>query len=243
VWDVIGNLSRQQQLSDCTACSRRWLTLICLAILWPASSLAAHLIPALEQQQLGVLITDARFPQAFQDDLRSGLTSRILIKVALLQDSQLIAHRDVEIALRYDLWEETFDMTTTVDRVVVMSMTYNRLNEVLAILSHLSVPDLFPVTRLEGGKEFVITAQLLFNPLVKERMEEIRKWVAENSRPTPADAPGVGGGMAAPPPPSDSRTLFDRIFEQYAAGASIAAAFVDSATSKPFRMKELGNEK
>jgi hypothetical protein len=49
--------------------------------------------------------------------------------------------------------------------------------------------------------------------------------------------------MAAPPPPSDSRTLFDRIFEQYAAGASVAATFVDSATSKPFRMEELVNEK
>jgi hypothetical protein len=236
-------MSRQRQLYDCTACSRRWLTLICVAILWPASSLAAHLVPTLEQQQLGVSILDARLPPALRDDLRSGLTTRILIKVELSQHSKSIAHRDVEIALKYDLWDENFAMTMSVDAVVVMSKAYNRLDEVVAMLSHLSVPGLFPAARLAGEKELVIAAQLLFNPLDKERMEEIRKWVTENSRPTPAGASGAGGGMAAPPPPSDSRTLFDRIFEQYAAGASVAAAFVDSAISKPFRMEELVNEK
>jgi hypothetical protein len=243
VRNFYGNLSRQRRLSACTACSRCWLTLLCLAFFWPASSLAAHLVPTLEQQQLGVSITDARLPRALRDDLRSGLTTRILIKVELLQHSKPVAHRDVEIALKYDLWDESFAMTMSVDAVVVMSKTYNHLDDVIAMLSHLSVPGLFPAARLAGEQELVIAAQLLFNPLDKERMEEIRKWVTENSRPAPADVPGASGGMAAPPPPSDSRTLFDRIFEQYAAGASVAAAFVDSATSKPFRMEELANEK
>jgi hypothetical protein len=217
--------------------------LACLAILWSVPGLAAHLTPTLEQEQLGVLITDARLPRSLADDLRSGLTTRILIQVELLQQAHSMGHRDVEVDLRYDLWDDNFETTFRIDGLIVSAQTLGKPQEVTAMLRHLSLPELFPAAGLTGAKDLVMTARLLFNPLEKEQMEEIRKWVSENSRPTPNVAMGSGGGLAAPQPPSESRTLFDRIFEQYAAGASVAAPFADSAISKPFNMEALSYEK
>jgi hypothetical protein len=219
-----------------------WI-LACLAILWSVPGLAAHLNPTLAKEQLGVLITDARLPRTLADDLRSGLTTRILIQIELLQEAHSIGHRDVEVDLRYDLWDDNFETTFKIDGLIVSAQTLGKLREVTAMLANLSIPELFPAAALTGAKDLVMTARLLFNPLEKEQMEEIRKWVTENSRPTPNVAMGSGGGLAAPQPPSESRTLFDRIFEQYAAGASLAAPFADSATSKPFNMEVLSHEK
>jgi hypothetical protein len=217
--------------------------LACLAILWSVPGLAAHLTPTLAKEQLGVLITDARLPRTLADDLRSGLTTRILIQVELLQQAHSMGHRDVEVDLRYDLWDDNFETTFRIDGLIVSAQTFGKPQEVTAMLGHLSLPELFPAAGLTGAKDLVMTARLLFNPLEKEQMEEIRKWVTENSRPTPNVATGSGGGLAAPQPPSESRTLFDRIFEQYAAGASVAAPFSDSAVSKPFNMEALSHEK
>jgi len=222
--------------------SSGWI-LACLAILWSMPGLAAHLTPTLAEEQLGVLITDARLPRTLADDLRSGLTTRILILVELKQQAHSMGHRDVEVDLRYDLWDDNFETIFRIDGVVVSTQTLGKLRDVTAMLTHLSIPQLFPAAGFAGAKDLVLTARLLFNPLEKEQMEEIRKWVAENSRPTPNVATGSGGGLAAPQPPSESRTLFERIFEQYAAGASVAAPFTDSATSRPFNMEALNREK
>jgi hypothetical protein len=219
-----------------------WI-LVGLAILWSVPGMAAHLTPTLAKEQIGVLITDARLPRTLADDLRSGLTTRILIQVELLQQSRSLGHWDVEVDLRYDLWDDDFAATFRIDGAIVSAQTLGKLHEVTAMLSHLTIPELFPASGLAGARDLVMTARLLFNPLEKEQMEEIRKWISANSRPTPNVTTGGGGGMAAPQPPSESRSLFDRIFEQYAAGASVAAPFADSAVSKPFNMNELSHEK
>jgi hypothetical protein len=220
-----------------------WVVLMSLTTAWSSAGLAAQLVPTLKQQHLGVLIKDVQLPQTIRNDLRSGLTSRILVQVVLSQESQSLARRAVEITVKYDLWDEMFSVTMAVDNTAVMSNTYSSLDEIVAMLSSLSIPDLFPVAQLPGSKDLVVVVRLLFNPVEKERMEEIRKWVAENSKPAPTASPNVGGGMPAPAPASDSRTLFNRIFEQYAAGASVAAAFTDSATSNPFKLENLHDEK
>ena len=52
----------------------------------------------------------------------------------------------------------------------------------------------------------------------------------------------VRPGLSAPAPASDSRALFNKIFQQYAAGASIVAAWKDAGASKPFKVEELRDE-
>lgn len=219
-----------------------WLVLFSVALIWPAVTLSAQLTPVLKDHRIGVLLENVKLPQRFRNDLRSGLTSRILIQVALLEAQKPVASKVVDIAVKYDLWDETFGVTIAVDNVTGEPQVLTRTEDVIAMLSRLNIPDLFSTASVQGSKELKLAARVLFNPLERERLEEIRKWVAENSRPTSVD-PTSGGSLAAPPVVTDSRSLFNKIFEQYAAGAAVAAAFADGATSNPFKLEDLHDEK
>jgi hypothetical protein len=225
--------------------------LVLLLLLVPRGSPAAELVPFLQEHHLGVTVVNARLPPTLRKDLASGLTNKILIRAVLFQDSpsaqtpvapSVVARSIVEIAVRYDLWEETFSMDTRVDDVMIDSKTYRGMDDVVSALGNLRLPGLFLSGQTVPGAKLALTVELLFNPVQKERMDEIRRWVAENSGSALPDPTSVRPGLAAPAPASDSRALFNKIFQQYAAGASIVAAWKDAGSSKPFKVEELREE-
>ena len=216
--------------------------LLLLLLLSPISGLSAELNPFFQEHRLGVIVTHVRLPPTLRKDLASGLTNKILIRVVLSQDTRTLTRKLVGIAVRYDLWEETFSMDTRVDDVMIDSKTYRQMDDVVSALGNLRLPGLFTPGQTAPRAELALTAELLFNPVEKERMEEIRRWVAENSGAALPDPSTVRPGLSAPAPASDSRALFNKIFQQYAAGASIAAAWKDAGSSKPFKVEELHDE-
>jgi hypothetical protein len=216
--------------------------LLLLLLIAPIAALSADLNPFLQEHRLGVTVTHVRLPPTLRKDLASGLTNKILIRVVLSQDARPLARKLVGIAVRYDLWEETLSMDTRVDDVLVDSKTYRQMDDVVSALGNLRLPGLFPPGQTAQRAQLALTAELLFNPVEKERMDEIRRWVAENSGAALPDPSTVRPGLSAPAPASDSRALFNRIFQQYAAGASIAAAWKDAGSSKSFKVEELRDE-
>jgi hypothetical protein len=198
--------------------------------------LAAQLTPVLQDGTLGALLQGVSLPPTLRKDLVSGLTNRIVIRVTLSaprpQSSKLVG-----IAVKYDLWEETFAVKTTVDEVAVNAASYRTVDEVISMLTNLSLPHLFGVDSGGPGNELALTAEILFDPIEKARMEEIRKWVAENDQPGTPDSTSLSPGLSAPR--STTARVFNRIFEQYAAGAAVAAVWKQTVTSKPFKAEEL----
>ena len=218
-----------------------WMrSLLWLALLLVASDAhAAQLTPLLQRGELGVDLKGASLPPTLRKDLVSGLTNRIVIRVTLLSSGQSVAQKLVGFAIKYDLWEETFGVKVDVDEMPVSASTGQNLDEVIAMLTDLNLPRLFAVDASTSNKSIALTAEILFDPIEKERMEEIRKWVAENNRSGPPEASSLSAGL--PAPRSTSARLFNRIFEQYAAGAPVAASWKQTVTSKPFKLEELQN--
>ena len=214
-----------------------WLAL--LSLLGANDVRAAQLTPLLQQGELGVDLKGASLPPTIRKDLVSGLTNRIVIRVTLVRSGQPVAQRLVGFAIKYDLWEETFGVQVEVDDMPVSASTGQSLDEVITMLSDLNLPHLFAADASTPDKSIVLTAEILFDPIEKERMEEIRKWVAENNRSGPPEASSLSAGL--PAPRSTSARLFNRIFEQYAAGAPVAATWKQTVTSKPFKLEELQN--
>jgi hypothetical protein len=210
-----------------------------LALLAASDVVGAQLTPLLQGGELGVDLKGASLPPTIRQDLVSGLTNRVVIRVTLVSPGQPVAERLVGFAIKYDLWEETFGVKVDVDAMPVSASTGQHLDEVIAMLTDLNLPRLFAADATTTGKSLELTAEILFDPIEKARMEEIRKWVAENNHSGPPDASSLSAGL--PAPRSTSARLFNRIFEQYAAGAAVAAAWKQTVTSKPFKLEELTN--
>jgi len=207
-----------------------------LALLLHSSfSFGAQLTPLLRDKQIGVAIEATAWPRTLRKDLTSGLTNRILIRVSLLQGAQIVQQRAVEIAVRYDLWDERFAMHVLIDGVESEVRTLQNPDDMLAVLLKLRLRGLFTVTKDAVQQVHTITTEVLLNPIDRERMEMIRKWVAENTAgPTDMGAHTSRNGWEI--------DIFNRIFEQYAKGADIAAVWRETSTSQPFAVEDLVDE-
>lgn len=212
----------------------RSLATIALA-LYAAGAYAAQLTPAFDNGQLGLTLESAAYPQTLRKDLTSGLTNRILVRVTLARDNEVVRRRAVEIAVRYDLWDELFVTTVLLDGVETETRTLQTLEQMLGFLRRLQLPRLFASSALERQRPFTLTAEILLNPVDRERMEMIRKWVAQNNiGPGDLDGRNGGGDVAV--------AIFNRIFEQYAKGADVAAVWRETSVSQPFRLEDLVDE-
>src|SRR5581483_2414196 len=158
---------------------RRLLLLAPLSLLVPLDVLGAQLTPLLQDGELGLRLLGVGLPPSLRQDLVSGLTNRIVIRVVLLKGGQPSGQRLIGIAIKYDLWEETFDVKLTIDDAPLRSQTCRTVDEVISILTSLTVPRLFPAgaaASVATGK-LTLVAEVLFDPIEKARLEEIRKWV------------------------------------------------------------------
>lgn len=222
------------------------MALVLLLVFRPPHAIAARLTPWIASTGLGVAITQTALPRTLRSDLSSGLTNRIVLQIVLLRDRARVRQRTAEITVKYDLWDETYRMTVTLEGTVVMSQTYTRVDEVMGALSNLRLPGLFAAGDLPDSAHLQLAVTIVFDPIEKARLEEQRQWVQENTSPAPLPAaPNVleiGPGAQASAPVPQQHSLFDRIFEQYAAGATVAGTWQDSGSSLEFELKSLRRE-
>ncbi len=191
-------------------------------MLWSASSYAAELTPIVSERMIGARLAGLSFPDSLQKDLRSGLTNRVLIRVMLNEQDKVRGTRAIEVAIKYDLWDETFSVVQRRDETVIKDQVLKTHSEVLAYLRHLDLRDLFPAD--PSAAPLTLRADVLLNPIERERMEQIQKWVRENSSYVPLEGASE----------STSNAMFNRIFEQYARGGDGAAEWKESVVSAAF---------
>jgi hypothetical protein len=196
----------------------------------------AELAPTLEDGRLGGVLRAVNLPPTIKKDLVSGLTNRIVIRISLLSSRQIVAAATADVAVKYDLWDETFAVKIKDDHSVI-TRTGHDVDDVLTALANLNLPHLFQADSVPRSGPLQLQAEILFDPIEKARMEEIRKWVEENDHVPPPDAASLSSIL--PAPRSASARLFNRIFEQYASGASLAATWKQTVVSKPFTMDDL----
>jgi hypothetical protein len=201
------------------------------ALLWmaAANASAAEVTVTLSGEKLSARVDGLAFPASLSKDLTSGLTNRLYAQVSLADNRAAVGEKVVEVAIRYDLWDQTFSVVTAVNGATVESRTLASPDEVNALLAALPLPRIFDTATLPASGDFTLRIEVLLNPIDREKMRMIRKWVAQNS--TPEAGPNQGISM--------SNALFNRIFEQYADGSNMAAAWRAAAESKPFRLDKL----
>jgi hypothetical protein len=202
-------------------------TLVLLAA--AANAPAAELIVTLSDGMIGARVESLEYPQSLQKEITSGLTNRLYLRTALLDSGVVLAQQNVELSIRYDLWDEKFAVDMSLEGTTVETRVLSSLAETNAALSRLVLPRLFDSSGLPRTREIVLRVEALLNPIDRERMRMVQKWVAQNSTPQ----------LGADSGTSVSNALFNRIFEQYANGADAAAAWHTEVSSPPFRIGAL----
>jgi hypothetical protein len=218
---------------------RRAAALLLLALAATAA-IPAELTPLARDRNLGVSMKGIAYPATFSTDLVSGLTNTLLIHVDLFADSRRVNQKTAAVAIKYDLWDETFTLTVMVNDTVVSVRTREKRQQIDEFLADLELPDLFAASEVPKDGNATLRVEMLLNPIERERIDAIKKWVAENSTYTPADTMGFSDKRVGT---ARSNAIFNRIFEQYAHGADVAASWKESLSSKPFRIGEVGNER
>lgn len=207
---------------------------LCVAwlLLVSTTAQAAELTHFITEQKIGVRVQALAFPESLPKDLRSGLTNRLLVRASLLQGEQPRGTAIVEIALKYDLWDEKFKTELSINGATATAPSLRTVEEAVAWLSDLRLPGLFDVPVASGM--FTMNAEALLNPIERERLERIREWVKENSNYVPLD-----GSVQGRTSESGSNAIFNRIFEQYAAGDDVAAQWRREVVSAPFTVNQV----
>jgi hypothetical protein len=204
-----------------------------LGLLWSASSFAAEVLPIFDGQTLGVEIRGLQPPESLRKDLVSGLTNRMLIRITLLSGPQVLAQRAAELTVRYDLWDEVFRLNTLVDGATVSSRTVKSAEDALSFLRNTRLERLFPQNASMRAGALVLKTEALLNPIDRERMDAIRKWVRENTAPVSPGLEGPSGRTGS----ASANAIFNRIFDQYATGPDYATIWKDALTSRAFTWK------
>lgn len=208
-------------------------SVVMLLLLAGAGANAAEVAPTLVDGNLGARVVAVAFPPNLPKDLTSGLTNRIYARVSLLDADAVLGQRALEIAIRYDLWDQNYSVVSSLDGAVFDTRVLGNVSELNALLAALPLPRLFAATPLSAARPLTLRVELLLNPIDREKLSTIRRWVAQNSTPE------VRGDQGA----SMSNSIFNRIFEQYAKGDDLAAVWRVEITSAPFRLDGLADEK
>jgi hypothetical protein len=190
---------------------RRAGALLVLLALSAKPAVPAELTPVVREHRIGMHIRGIAWPATFTKDLVSGLTNTLLIHVALFSDSRQLGQQTAVIAIKYDLWEETFALTVSVNETVILARTDQRQPQIEAFLTDLELPELFSASDVPSEGTATLRVAMLLNPIERERLEEIKKWVIENSTAIPTDTSGFSDKRVST---SRSNEVFNKIFEQ-----------------------------
>jgi hypothetical protein len=205
------------------------LAFMAAAFVAMSPALAAELTALRREQRIGARLQDLDYPSSLRKDLVSGLTNRLLIRIRLQHADRRLDQAAIEVATRYDLWDEVFHVTMRTP-IGETSRTEPSVEAMLRFLADLRFADVF--ARPQNDGPLVMHADVLLNPIDRERMDMIRQWVAQNTTAAPSDANAPTRTSSA------ASELFARIFEQYAAGENVAAAWTRTISSRPFRLSD-----
>jgi hypothetical protein len=215
---------------------RRAGALLILLALVANAAAPAELTPVVGEHTIGAHMGGIAWPATLAEDLVSGLTNTLLVHVALLSDSKQLDQKTAVIAIKYDLWEERFALTVAVNNAVILARNHETQPQIDAFLANLELPELFAVSDVPKDRAATLQAEVLLNPIERERLEAIKKWVLENNVSIPADTSGFSDKRVGN---SRANEVFNKIFEQYAQGAEVAASWKVSLSSKPFKTPQV----
>lgn len=228
------------------------LRLLCLSFMCCLSFGMASEI-TLETKASGNVVTvkGIKWPmEQLKKDLKSGLSTTVLVQIVATQDSKVFQNQEVQLKSIYDLWDENYHWTWSL-KAAQSTQIYSNEEEVIQNLNNLRIPiPLFSLSDFAPGKEILVKARVILNPVGPEKLQKIKVWIAENNvapslgaaRKIFTDPKGPKNSLnnqAVVPLGSDGRSrnpIFDKIFSEFWKSQSVSGAWEQVIESKPLKI-------
>lgn len=181
-----------------------------IIVIYNVTLQAAQVKPFFQKNSLGVTLQDLQYPTHFEKNLRSGLTHRFQFNIRT--DLPFLSETVRTINIKYDLWSEKYQIAIEEhpSKQFVENVNLEKLN---LILKRIQFKNLLPAKQLSDTVTFSMNIQIRLNPIEKERIKAIQKWIVENSTTQPLS---FSSDTSIPKLmlPAKKKTLFSWIFNQ-----------------------------
>lgn len=251
---------------------RRYLILFPMLLL-TITAQSAELNVRIKDTELSLSVSDINYPEhLLEKELKSGLPNDISLLVAINQDGKKVFVTRLNYQITYDLWDEIYQVRTTSSTIKSATQAAKPHHELVTLITQIRLSSKDAVRHLQTDAKYQVTAQVLVNPVKKERIDKIRNWIAESqgyvpvpeeqqgtryaersasapqrSAPQGANAaaiinPGAGGDRVAANRPRFQK-LFDQILEQYMDEDEVPALWHSELLTHTIQLKRKKSEK
>lgn len=184
---------------------------------------------------LGIQLIDLQLPDSIRKDLKSGLTNKFLFIFRIQSQGSEEIVIPIELSIKYDLWDETYSMTIVANSKTKTSFI-PKIEDVLSQISNFRWPDLMDFSKWPKNAKMKIQGSIILNPIEKERMEQIKKWVLQNSSISSSGSGSNEGGFVSG---IRHHKIFDKIFEEKTSGSKFATQWVSNMEATSYSLEDL----
>jgi hypothetical protein len=148
-------------------------------------------------------------------DLTSGFPTKVLILVRVIElPSRLVTEQIFTIESKYDLWEEKFNVASSASGKLIIAHQ-EELEKMLESPGPLS---LLPVSDLKPGAKYRVEMLETLNPLEKEKLDSVQKWVTGQRLMARGVSSGAEAGLTNVVPETTFTSLFYSIWKRASEG-------------------------
>lgn len=153
---------------------------------------------AAERGQLLVSLEVQRlFGEAVRETLQNGFTSTVATRLLLEEAAtgEAIAESRFSREIRFDIWEETFSVTTYSDQGTGL-LTLRTLEEVEEACRRIREYRFGPLALLAAGRAYRFRLEYVVVPISQEQLERTKRWVQGGGSASGASGENPGSGLS-----------------------------------------------
>ncbi len=190
---------------------------------------ANELTPFRNGDSLGAVLRITDLPnEQLSKNLKNGFTTTLLYNISVKNPKFSGPEKQLVFAVYYDLWNEVFHSTELFGQVK-KTTTFKTPAEVISRVEKVVFLPLEALSSLDLNAPTSIVVQVYLDPIQKDRLTAVRKWISENSINTGAEQTRT----------TPSNPLFSALVGEYLNAGLASLSWKTEVRSSAFRISDL----
>lgn len=210
-------------------------------VFWTMVASAEGVRPFKGGDYLGAYVECSSYPvEPLKKQLSTGFSTMFLIKARLVRGEWKSEEVLSYMEMFYDLWDEVYVLKQSSARKTDQKQ-FKTQEKLLEYLGSFATHDIIPLNKLKKDKKFSIEINISMNPISKDRVEKMKKWLAESTVNPSLHKTGASEGESTKDFGMQFNRLFKKIFDEYTQSGTTKAEWSVQLLSQPVEVNSLKN--